>query len=122
MAHALITSLNQDKVIKEAALRSGGSKGIMQACWDPAGQVIKAWDTEGHSVALPGLGTMRFGLRVKPVATAEEVKAGLISTRRISHVQLAPQHAGKIFDLQGRPRGTLCAHTIDILAVGVEIG
>ena len=46
-------------------------------------KVIKAWATEGHSVALPGLGTMRFGLRAKSVASAEEVKAGLISTRRI---------------------------------------
>ena len=83
MMPELYTSLSQDKVIKEAALRSGVSKGIMQACWDAAGEVIKAWATEGHSVALPGLGTMRFGLRAKSVATAEEVKAGLISTRRI---------------------------------------
>ena len=83
MMPEIYTSLSQDKVIKEAALRSGVSKGIMQACWDAAGEVIKAWATEGHSVALPGLGTMRFGLRAKSVATAEEVKAGLISTRRI---------------------------------------
>ena len=33
------------------------AKGVMQACWDAAGEVIKAWATEGHSVALPGLGT-----------------------------------------------------------------
>ena len=83
MMPEIYTSLSQDKVIKEAALRSGVSKGIMQACWDAAGEVIKAWATVGHSVALPGLGTMRFGLRAKSVATAEEVKTGLISTRRI---------------------------------------
>ena len=83
MMPEIYTSLSQDKVIKEAALRSGVSKGIMQACWDAAGEVIKAWATEGHSVALPGLGTMRFGLRAKSVATADDVKAGLISTRRI---------------------------------------
>ena len=83
MMTEIYTSLSQEKVIKEAALRSGVSKGIMQACWDAAGEVIKAWATEGHSVALPGLGTMRFGLRAKSVATADEVKAGLISTRRI---------------------------------------
>ena len=71
------------KVIKEAALRSGVSKGIMQACWDAAGEVIKAWATEGHSVALPGLGTMRFGLRAKSVEKVDEVKAGLITSRRI---------------------------------------
>jgi len=83
MMPEIYTSLSQEKVIKEAALRSGVSKGIMQACWDAAGEVIKAWATEGHSVALPGLGTMRFGLRAKSVASAEEVKTGLISTRRI---------------------------------------
>ena len=79
----LYAPLTQDKVIKEAALRSGVSRGVMQACWDAAGEVIKAWATEGHSVALPGLGTMRFGLRAKSVEKVEDVKAGLISTRRI---------------------------------------
>ena len=83
MMPELYTSLSQDKVIREAALRSGVSKGIMQACWDAAGEVIKAWATEGHSVALPGLGTMRFGLRAKSVEKVDEVKAGLITSRRI---------------------------------------
>ena len=83
MMPELYTSLSQDEVIKEAALRSGVSKGIMQACWDAAGEVIKAWATEGHSVALPGLGTMRFGLRAKSVEKVEDVKAGLITSRRI---------------------------------------
>ena len=83
MAPELYTPLNQEKVIKEAALRSGISKGVMQAAWDAAGEVIKAWATEGHSVAIPGLGSMRFGLRAKSVATVNEVKAGLIRSRRI---------------------------------------
>ncbi len=83
MMPELYTALTQDKVIKEAALRSGVSKGVMQACWDAAGEVIKAWATEGHSVALPGLGTMRFGLRAKSVDDVNKVKAGLISSRRI---------------------------------------
>ena len=79
----LYTALNQKKVIREAALRSGVSQGVMQACWDAAGEVIKAWATEGHSVALPGLGTMRFGLRSKSVEKVEDVKSGLITSRRI---------------------------------------
>ena len=83
MMPELYTSLSQEKVIKKAALRSGVSKGIMQACWDAAGEVIKAWATEGHSVALPGLGTMRFGIRAKSVAKVDEVKAGLVTSRRI---------------------------------------
>ena len=76
-------SLTQQKVIKEAALRSGVSQGVMKACWDAAGEVIKAWATEGHSVALPGLGSMRFGLRSKAVENVNDVKTSLISSRRI---------------------------------------
>ena len=83
MQHELYMALAQQKVIKEAALRSGVSQGVMQACWDAAGEVIKAWATEGHSVALPGLGTMRFGLRSKAVEKVEDVKSGLITSRRI---------------------------------------
>ena len=83
MTPDLYIALKTQKVIREAALRSGVSQGVMQACWDAAGEVIKAWATEGHSVALPGLGTMRFALRSKAVANVEDVKANLIKSRRI---------------------------------------
>ena len=83
MQPELYIALSQAKVIREAALRSGVSQGVMKACWDAAGEVIKAWTTEGHSVALPGLGSMRFGLRAKSVEKVEDVKTSLISTRRI---------------------------------------
>ena len=83
MQPELYIALSQAKVIREAALRSGVSQGVMKACWDAAGEVIKAWATEGHSVALPGLGSMRFGLRAKSVEKVEDVKTSLISTRRI---------------------------------------
>ena len=83
MSPEMYSTLSQSKVIKEAALRSGVSRGVMQACWDAAGEVIKAWATEGHSVALPGLGSMRFGLRAKSVEDVNDVKTPLIKTRRI---------------------------------------
>ena len=83
MSPEMYSSLNQKKVIKEAALRSGVSQGVMKACWDAAGEVIKAWATEGHSVALPGLGSMRFGLRSKAVENVNDVKTSLITSRRI---------------------------------------
>ena len=83
MTPDLYIALTQKKVIREAALRSGVSQGVMQACWDAAGEVIKAWATEGHSVALPGLGTMRFALRSKAVANVNDVKTSLIKSRRI---------------------------------------
>ena len=83
MQPELYSTLSPEKVIREAALRSGVSQGVMQAAWDAAGDVIRAWATEGHSVALPGLGTMRFGLSAKAVADVNDVKTSLISSRRI---------------------------------------
>ena len=83
MVPDLYSTLDSEKVIKEAAIRSGVSEGVMQACWKGAGEVIKAWATEGHSVALPGLGNMRFGLSAKAVEDVNDVKSSLIRTRRI---------------------------------------
>ena len=83
MTPELYLALNQKKVIREAALRSGVSQGVMQACWDAAGEVIKAWATEGHSVALPGLGTIRFAVRSQAVADVDKVKVDLIKAKRI---------------------------------------
>ena len=67
----------------EAANHSGISAGVIKAAWDAAGEVIRTWATEGHSVPLPGLGTMRFGVRSKAVENLDDVKTGLITTRRI---------------------------------------
>ena len=83
MTPELYLALTQKKVIKEAALRSGVSQGVMQACWDAAGEVIKAWATEGHSVAIPGLGTIRFAVRAQAVANVEKVGVDLIKSKRI---------------------------------------
>ena len=55
----------------------------MQACWDAAGEVIKAWLPEGHSIPLPGLGSCRFGLSASSVDDVNKVKTSLIKTRRI---------------------------------------
>ena len=83
MTPELYLALTQKKVIREAALRSGVSQGVMQACWDAAGEVIKAWATEGHSVAIPGLGTIRFAVRSQAVANVEKVGVDLIKSKRI---------------------------------------
>ena len=79
----LYSKLSQAKVIQEAALRSGINKGAINAAWDAIGEVIKAWATEGHSVAIPGLGSMRFGLRSTSVADVNKVGTGLITSRRV---------------------------------------
>ena len=83
MQTELYSKLSQSKVIQEAAMRSGISKGSINAAWDALSEVIKAWATEGHSVAVPGLGTMRFGLRATSVADVNQVASSLITLRRI---------------------------------------
>ena len=79
----LYIPIQEKKVFAEASTHSGISAGVIKAAWDAAGEVIRTWATEGHSVPLPGLGTMRFGVRSKAVAELEDVKANLITTRRI---------------------------------------
>jgi len=79
----LYNTLDSSKVIEEAAKRSGISVGVIKAAWDAAGEVIRTWATEGHNVPLPGLGSMRFGVRSKSVQNVEDVKTSLISARRV---------------------------------------
>ncbi len=79
----LYIPIQEKKVFAEASTHSGISAGVIKAAWDAAGEVIRTWATEGHSIPLPGLGTMRFGVRSKAVEKLEDVKTNLISVRRI---------------------------------------
>ena len=79
----LYSKLSQAKVINEASLRSGISKGAINAAWDAIGEVIKAWATEGHSVAIPGLGSMRFGINATSVEDVNMVANSLITSRKV---------------------------------------
>ena len=79
----LYIPIQEKKVFAEASTHSGISAGVIKAAWDAAGEVLRTWATEGHSIPLPGLGTMRFGVRSKAVENLEDVKTNLITTRRI---------------------------------------
>ena len=79
----LYTPIQEKKVFSEASTHSGISAGVIKAAWDAAGEVIRTWATEGHSVPLPGLGNMHFSVRSKAVENLEDVKTSLISVRRI---------------------------------------
>ena len=79
----LYSPIQEKKVFAEAATHSGISAGVIKAAWDAAGAVIRTWATEGHSIPIPGLGTMRFGVRSKAVEKLEDVKSALITSRRI---------------------------------------
>lgn len=77
------STLSDSKVIQEASLRTGLPKSVVRACWEGCGEVISAWCVEGHSVALPGLGHMRFGIRAASVEKVEDVSTNLITSRRV---------------------------------------
>ena len=82
----LYSQLNASKVIEEAAVRSGLPKAVINAGWTAIGDVIAAWATEGHSVAVPGLGSLRFGLNSTAVEDVNKVSANLITRRYIIFV------------------------------------
>lgn len=79
----LYSALNKNKVVKEASIRSGLAEGTVSAAWAAIGEVIKAWATEGHSVPIPGVGTMRFSVRGTSVSDVSDVSASLITSRRV---------------------------------------
>ena len=83
MQAEIYNTLSAQKVIHEAAVRSGISEGALSAAWDAIGQVVKVWATEGHSIAIPGLGRMRFGVKATTVDDVNKVSTGLITTRRV---------------------------------------
>ena len=83
MQPEMYSKLTDTKVIQEAAMRAGIGRGTIKAAWDAIGEVVKAWATEGHSIPVPGVGTMRFGLRATSVSDVSQVSSGLITSRRV---------------------------------------
>ncbi len=83
MQPELYGQLGQQKVIQQAALASGLGEGVLQAALAAYGKVVIAWATEGHSIPIPGLGTMRFGLRSTAVDDVKKVSSSLITSRRV---------------------------------------
>lgn len=83
MQTELYNKLTESKVISEASVRSGISKASLRAAWAAIGETISAWATEGHSVAIPGLGTMRFSVNATSVEKVEDVASSLITSRKI---------------------------------------
>ena len=83
MQPLIYNKLTPEKVIQQAALHCGLTPAVMNVAYAALSEVIKAWATEGHSVAVPGLGTMRFGLSANAVKSVEDVSTKLITQRRV---------------------------------------
>lgn len=83
MQPELYGQLTESKVIEQAALNTGLPKAVVETAVKGYAAVVGTWATEGHSIPIPGLGTMRFGVRAKAVNTVDDVKASLITSRRV---------------------------------------
>ena len=83
MQPELYGQLAEDKVIAQASLNSGMPKPAVKAAINAYGEVVKTWATEGHSIPIPGLGTMRFGVRSNSVDDVTKVRTALITSRRV---------------------------------------
>ena len=77
------SKLSEAKVLEEAAAHSGIGRGVLKGAWDAIGDVIRAWVTEGHSVTIPGLGTIRFSVQAKAVEDVNDVAKNLITSRKV---------------------------------------
>ena len=71
--------LAENKVIQEASVRSGIQRGALKGAGDAIGEVIKAWVT----VAIPGLGSLRFSMNASAVADVNDVAKSLIRSRKV---------------------------------------
>ena len=108
-------TLSVKKVLNAAAKNSGLHRGTLQTAWDAIGEAVRDWATEGHSVAIPGLGHMRFGIRATSVEDVAEVSSKLITSRRVifnPSVEIKQELAGTsisitCYDKDGQPIKTV---------------
>lgn len=75
--------VDEKNILAEAATHSGLSKGQVRAAWESIKELVGIYVTEGLSVSLPGLGTMRMGISAKSVSESKDIKDKLIKRRRI---------------------------------------
>lgn len=74
MQPELYSKLADNKVIAQAALNCGMPPAAMESCVKAYTKAVADWATEGHSIPIPGLGTLRFGVRSKAVEDVTDVK------------------------------------------------
>ncbi len=77
------SKIDKDAFVERAADNSGIDRGMVDHVTDAICKEIRNFVLNGHSVEIPYLGTLRFGVRAKAAATAEEAGADKVYQRRI---------------------------------------
>lgn len=76
-------AIDQQTITTDVARRCGLPEYSISAVLNALAEVMTKWATNGHSVPIPGLGSMRFGLRAQSVPNVKDVGTSLIRSRRI---------------------------------------
>lgn len=79
----IYNKVGEDKVIETVAQATALSPEVIRLAWTAIAKAFNTWATEGHSIPIPGLGTMRFGVRAQAVADVKQVSTDLITARRV---------------------------------------
>lgn len=79
----IYNKVSEEKVISTVAQATALSPEVIKLSWTAIAKAFYTWATEGHSIPIPGLGTMRFGVRAQAVADVLKVSTDLITARRV---------------------------------------
>lgn len=79
----IYSKVSEEKVLKTVAQATALSPEVINLAWTAIAKAFDTWATEGHSIPIPGLGTMRFGVRAQSVADVSKVGTDLITARRV---------------------------------------
>ena len=79
----IYSKVSEEKVIKTVAQATSLSPEVISLAWTAIAKAFDTWATEGHSIPIPGLGTMRFGVRAQAVPDVTKVGTDLITARRV---------------------------------------
>ena len=83
MQPEIYTTVDQETIMLQVAQRSGLPEYAISSVFKALSEVMAIWATNGHGVPIPGLGSMRFGLRAQAVSDVNKVNTSLIRARRI---------------------------------------
>lgn len=79
----IYSKVSEEKVLKTVAQATALSPEVINLAWTAIAKAFDTWATEGHSIPIPGLGTMRFGVKAQAVADVTKVSTELITARRV---------------------------------------
>ncbi len=76
-------TLELKKVLADASKICTLNPTVITSALEGFAEAMMTWLTEGHSIIVPGFGTMRYSINAKVANTIDEVSPALITKRKI---------------------------------------